>query len=86
MVFSFITAAVIAEACSASPSPESIYIKAAEASGAKYSRLLGFVVAWWSTTAWTTFCASARLLISRMGIMLIRFGQYGWGCELHVSV
>lgn len=58
LVFSFITAAVIAEVCSASPSAGSIYLWAAEAGGPKYGRLLGFVVAWWSTTAWTTFCAS----------------------------
>lgn len=58
LVFTFITAAVIAEVCSASPSAGSIYLWAAEAGGPKYGRLLGFVVAWWSTTAWTTFCAS----------------------------
>lgn len=58
LVFSFITAAVIAEVCSASPSAGSIYLWAAESGGPKYGRLLGFVVAWWSTTAWTTFCAS----------------------------
>ncbi|RDW77973.1 amino acid transporter-like protein [Coleophoma crateriformis] len=58
MVFSFITAAMIAEVCSASPSAGSIYLWAAEAGGPKYGRLLGFVVAWWSTTAWMTFCAS----------------------------
>ena len=23
-----------------------------------YGRLFGFIVAWWSSTAWTTFCAS----------------------------
>lgn len=58
MVFSFITAAVIAEVCSASPAAGSIYLWAAEAGGPQYGRLLGFIVAWWSTTAWTTFCAS----------------------------
>jgi hypothetical protein len=58
MVFTFITAAVIAEVCSASPSAGSIYLWAAEAGGPRFGRLLGFVVAWWSTTAWTTFCAS----------------------------
>ncbi|KAL1979675.1 hypothetical protein VTN96DRAFT_5374 [Rasamsonia emersonii] len=58
MVFSFMTAAVIAEVCSASPSAGSIYLWAAEAGGPRFGRLLGFVVAWWSTTAWTTFCAS----------------------------
>ncbi|KAL2849329.1 amino acid/polyamine transporter I [Aspergillus pseudodeflectus] len=58
VVFTFISAAVIAEVCSASPSAGSIYLWAAEAGGPKFGRLLGFIVAWWSTTAWTTFCAS----------------------------
>ncbi|KAJ5223396.1 Thiamine transporter thi9 [Penicillium chermesinum] len=58
LVFTFITAAVIAEVCSASPSAGSIYLWAAEAGGPRFGRLLGFTVAWWSTTAWTTFCAS----------------------------
>lgn len=58
MLFTFITAALIAEVCSASPSAGSIYLWAAEAGGPKFGRLLGFIVAWWSTTAWTTFCAS----------------------------
>ncbi|KAI9839465.1 MAG: hypothetical protein M1819_002090 [Sarea resinae] len=57
-VFTFMTAAVIAEVCSALPSAGSIYLWAAESGGPKYGRLFGFVVAWWSTTAWTTFCAS----------------------------
>lgn len=63
MVFTYITAAVIAEVCSASPSAGSIYLWAAEAGGPRFGRLLGFIVAWWSTTAWTTFCASKRLLV-----------------------
>lgn len=57
-VFTFITAAVIAEVCSSLPLAGSIYLWAAESGGPKYGRLFGFVVAWWSTTAWTTFCAS----------------------------
>ncbi|KAF5230746.1 hypothetical protein FANTH_13738 [Fusarium anthophilum] len=57
-VFTFITAAVIAEICSSLPIAGSIYLWAAEAGGPRYGRLFGFVVAWWSTTAWTTFCAS----------------------------
>ncbi|KAF5534101.1 amino-acid permease [Fusarium phyllophilum] len=57
-VFTFITAAVIAEICSSLPLAGSIYLWAAEAGGPRYGRLFGFVVAWWSTTAWTTFCAS----------------------------
>lgn len=61
MVFTYITAAVVAEVCSASPSAGSIYLWAAEAGGPRFGRLFGFIVAWWSTTAWTTFCASACL-------------------------
>ncbi|KAF5617291.1 amino-acid permease, partial [Fusarium tjaetaba] len=57
-VFTFITAAVIAEICSSLPLAGSIYLWAAEAGGPRWGRLFGFVVAWWSTTAWTTFCAS----------------------------
>ncbi|EFQ34806.1 hypothetical protein CGRA01v4_01678 [Colletotrichum graminicola] len=57
-VFTFITAAVIAEICSSLPLAGSIYLWAAEAGGPRYGRFFGFIVAWWSTTAWTTFCAS----------------------------
>ncbi|KAL1638788.1 hypothetical protein SLS58_008602 [Diplodia intermedia] len=57
-VFTFITAAVIAETCSSLPLAGSIYLWAAEAGGPRFGRLFGFVVAWWSTTAWTTFCAT----------------------------
>lgn len=58
MVFTMITAAVLAEICSALPAAGSIYFWAAEAGGPKYARLFGFIVAWWSCTAWTTFVAS----------------------------
>ena len=58
MVFMFITAGVLAEICSALPLSGSIYIWAAESAGPKYARFFGFVVAWWSTTAWSTFVAS----------------------------
>lgn len=57
MVFMFITAFVLAEICSALPLSGSIYIWAAESAGPKYARFFGFVVAWWSTTAWMTFTA-----------------------------
>ena len=57
-VFVMITAAVLAEICSALPAAGSIYFWAAEAGGTKYGRLFGFLVAWWATTAWTTFVAS----------------------------
>ncbi|WWD21329.1 hypothetical protein CI109_105813 [Kwoniella shandongensis] len=52
-----VTAAVLAEICSALPLSGSIYIWAAEAAGG-HSRLIGYVVAWWACTAWMTFCAS----------------------------
>lgn len=58
MVFTMVTAAVLAEICSALPAAGSIYFWAAEAGGPKYARLFGFIVAWWSCTAWTTFVAS----------------------------
>ncbi|KAJ9144951.1 Thiamine transporter thi9 [Pleurostoma richardsiae] len=54
----FISAAVIAEICSSLPLAGSIYLWAAESAGPRWGRLFGFIVAWWSTTAWTTFCAS----------------------------
>ncbi|KAL3472523.1 amino acid permease [Aspergillus californicus] len=78
MVFTFITAAVIAEVCSASPSAGSIYLWAAEAGGPKFGRLLGFIVAWWSTTAWTTFCASntqaaANYMLSELTVFDVDF-------------
>lgn len=57
MIFMWITAAVMAEICSALPLSGSIYIWAAESAGSKYSRFFGFVVAWWSCTAWMTFAA-----------------------------
>jgi translation initiation factor 5B len=57
MVFMFITAAVLAEVCSALPLSGSIYIWAAESAGPKRARFFGFLVAWWSTTAWMTFTA-----------------------------
>ncbi|KIJ32356.1 hypothetical protein M422DRAFT_184597, partial [Sphaerobolus stellatus SS14] len=58
IVFMLITAAVLAEICSALPLSGSIYVWAAESAGPKYARFFGFVVAWWSCTAWMTFAAS----------------------------
>jgi Amino acid permease len=52
-----VTAAVLAEICSALPVSGSIYIWAAESAGPKYARFFGFIVAWWSCTAWMTFTA-----------------------------
>ncbi|GAA5971787.1 hypothetical protein JCM11641_001512 [Rhodosporidiobolus odoratus] len=53
-----ITAACLAEICSSIPLSGSIYVWAAEAGGKKYGRFFGFVVAYWASTAWTSFVAS----------------------------
>jgi len=58
IVFMIITAAVLAEICSALPLSGSIYVWAAESAGPKYARFFGFLVAWWACTAWMTFTAS----------------------------
>ncbi|KXN84214.1 Eukaryotic translation initiation factor 5B [Leucoagaricus sp. SymC.cos] len=77
-VFMTITAAVLAEICSALPLSGSIYIWAAESAGPKYARFFGFVVAWWSTTAWMTFVAgncqtTANYLVSLLAIFEVDF-------------
>ena len=77
-IFVFITAAVLAEICSALPAAGSIYFWAAEAGGRRYGRLFGFIVAWWSTTAWTTFVASncqaaANFLLSEITVFGLSF-------------
>ena len=64
-VFMMITAAVLAEICSALPLSGSIYIWAAESAGPKYARFFGFLVAWWSSTAWMTFAAGNCQVRSR---------------------
>ena len=53
----WVTAAVLAEICSALPLSGSIYIWAAESAGPKYGRFFGFLAAWWACTAWMTFVA-----------------------------
>ncbi|KAJ3479047.1 hypothetical protein NLI96_g9334 [Meripilus lineatus] len=77
MVFMFITAAVLAEICSALPLSGSIYIWCAESAGPKYARFFGFIVAWWSCTAWMTFAAgncqtTANYIVSQLAV---------WGVE-----
>ncbi|POY74129.1 hypothetical protein BMF94_2941 [Rhodotorula taiwanensis] len=57
-IFMCITAACLAEICSSIPLSGSIYVWAAEAGGKKYGRFFGFIVAYWSSTAWTSFVAS----------------------------
>ncbi|KAI0302969.1 gamma-aminobutyric acid transporter [Russula brevipes] len=78
MVFMFITAGVLAEICSALPLSGSIYIWAAESAGPKYARFFGFLVAWWSTTAWMTFTAgncqaTANYIVSQLAVWEVDF-------------
>ncbi|KAI0723612.1 amino acid transporter [Earliella scabrosa] len=74
----FITAAVMAEICSALPLSGSIYIWSAESAGPKYARFFGFVVAWWSCTAWMTFAAgncqtTANYIVSQLAVWEVDF-------------
>ncbi|KAF8131166.1 hypothetical protein EV363DRAFT_1584023 [Boletus edulis] len=76
--FMIITAAVLAEICSALPLSGSIYVWAAESAGPKYARFFGFLVAWWSCTAWMTFTASncqtaANYIVSQLAVWEIDF-------------
>ncbi|KAJ7867058.1 gamma-aminobutyric acid transporter [Mycena leptocephala] len=78
IVFMLITAAVLAEICSALPLSGSIYIWAAESAGPKYARFFGFIVAWWSCTAWMTFTAgncqtTANYIVSQLAVWEIDF-------------
>ncbi|KAJ7590559.1 gamma-aminobutyric acid transporter [Mycena floridula] len=78
IVFMLITAAVLAEICSALPLSGSIYIWAAESAGPKYARFVGFIVAWWSCTAWMTFSAgncqtTANYIVSQLTVWEVDF-------------
>ncbi|KAG5732263.1 Eukaryotic translation initiation factor 5B [Termitomyces sp. T112] len=78
IVFMTITAAVLAEICSALPLSGSIYIWAAESAGPKYARFFGFIVAWWSCTAWMTFTAgncqtTANYIVSQLAVWEVDF-------------
>lgn len=78
VVFMMMTAAVLAEVCSALPLSGSIYIWAAESAGPKYARFFGFVVAWWSCTAWMTFTAgncqtTANYIASLLSVFEVDF-------------
>nr|GAT54735.1 gamma-aminobutyric acid transporter [Mycena chlorophos] len=78
IVFMLITAAVLAEICSALPLSGSIYIWAAESAGPKYARFFGFIVAWWACTAWMTFSAgncqtTANYIVSQLAVWEIDF-------------
>ncbi|KAF8885278.1 hypothetical protein CPB85DRAFT_374085 [Mucidula mucida] len=76
--FMMITAFVLAEICSALPLSGSIYIWAAESAGPKYARFFGFIVAWWSCTAWMTFAAgncqtTANYIVSQVQVWEVEF-------------
>ncbi|KAJ2918206.1 hypothetical protein MD484_g2161, partial [Candolleomyces efflorescens] len=76
--FMLITAGVLAEICSALPLSGSIYIWAAESAGPKYARFVGFIVAWWSCTAWMTFAAgncqtTANYIVSQLAVWEVDF-------------
>lgn len=78
LVFMWITAAVLAEICSALPLSGSIYIWTAESAGPKYARFFGFIVAWWSCTAWMTFAAgncqtTANYVVSQLAVWEVNF-------------
>ncbi|KAL6304155.1 amino acid transporter [Sparassis latifolia] len=73
-----ITAAVLAEICSALPLSGSIYIWSAESAGPKYARFFGFIVAWWSCTAWMTFAAgncltTANYIVSELVVFQVNY-------------
>ncbi|KAK4055572.1 hypothetical protein OIV83_000118 [Microbotryomycetes sp. JL201] len=57
-ICSTITAACLAEICSSIPLSGSIYLWAAASAGPKYGRFFGFLVAFWTSSAWTSFVAS----------------------------
>ncbi|KIM88354.1 hypothetical protein PILCRDRAFT_95587 [Piloderma croceum F 1598] len=78
VVFMFMNAAVLAELCSALPVSGSIYIWAAQSAGPKYARFFGFIVAWWSCTAWMIFTANvsqtaANYVVSQMAVWEVDF-------------
>lgn len=77
-LFTFVTASMLAEICSALPAAGSLYFWAAESAGPKFGRLVGFIVAWWTTTAWTTFTASvsqsaANYMLSEINVFDLGF-------------
>ncbi|KAH9978204.1 gamma-aminobutyric acid transporter [Lactifluus volemus] len=78
MVFMVITAFVLAEISSALPLTGSIHIWAAESAGPKYGRFVGFLVAWWTASAWMTYAAgncqaTANYIVSQLAIWQVNF-------------
>ena len=85
IIFMIITAAVLAEVCSALPLSGSIYIWAAESAGPKYARFFGFIVAWWSCTAWMSFTAgnSQVSVCASLSISSHSYSLISDGCKLY---
>lgn len=78
MPFIIITALMLAEVCSSLPAAGSIYFWAAHSGGPRFGRLFGFVVAWWSTTAWTSFLSmncslAANYILSEISVFGLGF-------------
>lgn len=71
------TAACLAEICSSIPLSGSIYLWAAAAAGPKYGRFFGFLVAFWTSSAWTSFVAStAQATTNFITSELVVFQKY----------
>lgn len=81
--FILITAGVLSEVCSSLPAAGSIYFWAAASGGKRYSRLFGFVVAWWAVTAWTSFVASNAQLATNF--MLSESAVFGLSFDTDTS-
>ncbi|SGZ26969.1 BQ5605_C025g10013 [Microbotryum silenes-dioicae] len=61
------TAACLAEICSSIPLSGSIYLWAAAVSGPtspNRARIFGFIGAWWTSSAWISFCASTSQAVA----------------------
>ncbi|KAK4057897.1 hypothetical protein OIO90_001116 [Microbotryomycetes sp. JL221] len=72
-----ITAACLAEICSSVPLSGSIYLWAAAAAGPRYGRFFGFLVAFWTSSAWTSFVASTAQATTNFILSeLVVFNRY----------
>ncbi|EEB07864.1 amino acid permease [Schizosaccharomyces japonicus yFS275] len=82
-VFASMTAATLAEVCSALPAAGSVYFWAAKAAGPKFGMLAAFLVAWWSATGWTTFAASNSQAIT--GYIFAEVNVFGGSYKTDVN-
>ncbi|KDQ18631.1 hypothetical protein BOTBODRAFT_171436 [Botryobasidium botryosum FD-172 SS1] len=77
-ILTCVSAAVLAEICSALPLSGSVYIWAAEAAGPRYGRFIGLIVAWWMLAAWMAWTAvnaqaSADYLLALFNVYDLEF-------------